>query len=362
MPKTKKKSYYINKEGLEGIIKDYCEINNIELKNPANKQTRYTLVKETKEFYLDVYFKVNNTISVSPVNTGANVDLARELEGIIDASSNYSDVTRGTFSAKISTEHFTSLVEYINSLKGVDKTRDDDKGDNGKVVQFITDFGDSVTLTYYESKGKLYFQGLFMNLYVIIKAYITPLTADSISETSIFKEVPNVTTVEKLIAQNLPKGYNLLDPIMAGFISDSFTMIVADTKLNDYAAWVMPTMRVLEHAIKRVCLDNEIYLKDEQGFFYYIDEEQEQTARLFFTNSGNIVLNRDLSRHLTVAIDTDTIDVLVRCYDYLKKNRHEMFHTVQLVEGTKLVPTREEARSIIIGACKLIEESLIFKL
>lgn len=39
-----------------------------------------------------------------------------------------------------------------------------------------------------------------------------------------------------------------------------------------------------------------------------------------------------------------------------------MFHTVQLVEGTKLVPTREEARSIIIGACKLIEESLIFKL
>ncbi|SDE76899.1 RNase LS, toxin [Bacillus wiedmannii] len=362
MAKAKKKSYYINKENLEGIIKDYCEIKSIECKNPANNQTRYTLVKDAKEFYLDVYFKVNNTISMSPVNMGENVDLARELESIIDSSSDYSDVTRGTFSAKISLEQFSALIEYINALKGVEKTNDVDKGANGRIVKFITDFGDSVTLTYYESKEKLNFQGLFMNLYVIIKSYITPLEKVSISETSIFKTVSNVGNVEKLIGENLPKGYKLLDEIMAGFISDSFTMIVADTKLNDYASWVMPTMRVLEHAIKRVCLDNDIYLNDEQGFSYYIDDDQERTARLFFMNSGNIVINRDLTRHLTITLDPDTIDILVRCYDYLKKNRHEMFHTVQLVEGTKLVTTPEEARGIIIGACELIEESLIFKI
>ena len=362
MAKTKRKSYFINREGLDGLIMSYCDIQDTECKNPANQQTRYTLVKEGKTFYLDVYFKIDNTISIMPVNTGDNVDLAKEVEGIIDTSLSNHDVTRGTFNAKISQDQFVALVEYITSLNGVEKVRDEDKGNNGLLVQFKTDFGDSVTLTYYVSKNKMYFNGYFMNLYVIIKEYITPLTADSISNTSIFKGASSATTVEHLINANLPRGYKLLDPIMSGFIADSFTMIVADTKLNDYASWVMPTMRVLEHAIKRVCLDNSIYINDERGFYYYSNLPQQDTERLFYTNSGNIVINRDLTNHLNIQLDSDTIDILVRCYDYLKKNRHEMFHTVQIVQGTKLVPTPESARAIILGACKLIEESLVYKL
>lgn len=360
---AKKKSYFLNKETLEDIIKDYCEVKDMKCLNEANKQTRYTLIKESKEFYLDVYFKVNGTLSISPVNTGKYLELAKELEVLIDAGEIYKNVTRGTFTAELQKQQFEALVNYVVGLKGVEKTSDEDKGANGRVVKFVTDFGDSVTMTYYESKDKFYFQGLFMNLYVIIKAYITPLTAGSISDTNILKVCtsPNKGTVNTLIAQNLPNGYSLLDPIMAGFIADSFTMIVADTELSDYASWVMPTMRALEHTIKRVCLDNEIYLKDEQGFYYYIDDNYVDTARLFFMKSGSIVINRNLTRDLTITLDPDTVDILIRCYDYLKKNRHEMFHTVQIVEGTKLVSTREEARNIIIGACALIEESFKLK-
>lgn len=360
--KTKRKSYFINREGLEGVIMGYCDIQSTECKNPVNQQTRYTLIKESNVFYLDVFFKGDNTISVMAVNTGQHVGLAQEMESIIDSSLSSHDVTRGTFNAKINLEQFTALKEYITSLKGVEKLVDEDKGVNGLLVKFTTDFGDAVTLTYYNSKGKMYFNGYFMNLYIIIKEYITPLTAESISNTSIIRSVNSATNVERLINENLPEGYKLLDPIMAGFIADSFTMIVADTKLNDYAAWVMPTMRVLEHAIKRVCLDNNIFIDDKRGFYYYKDANQQDVVPLFTDNAGSIAIHPQLANHLNIQLDSDTISVLIGCYDYLKKNRHEMFHTIQIVEGTKLVPTPEDARATIMGACQLIEESLVFNL
>ena len=76
---------------------------------------------------------------------------------------------------------------------------------------------------------------------------------------------------------------------------------------------------------------------------------------MFYPNSGRVVINRNLQS----IFNSDTIDVLVRCYEYLKANRHEMFHTTQIVQGTKLVSTPEDAYAIIEGACKLIEESLV---
>ena len=67
--KTKRKSYFINREGLDGLIMGYCDIQSTECKNHVNQQTRYTLIKESNVFYIDVFFKGDNTISVMAVNT-----------------------------------------------------------------------------------------------------------------------------------------------------------------------------------------------------------------------------------------------------------------------------------------------------
>ena len=351
---AKKKGYHLNRVGLENIIKDFCTIQSTECLNEVNQHTRYTLDKNGSEFFIDVYFRTDNTITVYPLQTGNAPEFSNELHGLIRDSVEYKDVVSGTFSTQLTSESFKDLRNYIEGLPGVSCTLDEDKGPNGKVVKYITDFGDSVTLTYYESRQKLFYQGLLMNLYVIIKTYIAPLVGNIIpTKISQKNNRSEEHEVNKHILTHLPKGFSHLDPIMADFITDSFTLVVAGTKLRDYAAWVMPTIRVLEHCIKRLCLDKNVILRDEQGFKYFVNTTD--TDYVFYPNSGRVVINRNLQS----IFNSDTIDVLVRCYEYLKANRHEMFHTTQIVQGTKLVSTPEDAYAIIEGACKLIEESLV---
>ncbi|WP_436864762.1 hypothetical protein [Bacillus fungorum] len=353
----KKKGFHINKDSLTKIISDYCQIIKIEIKNPSNAQTRYTLKKDDISFEIDVYFRTDKTITVTALN-GTGGQFSQELYGIIRDSDGYQNAGSGNFSTELAYESFQSLSNFLKELPGVTQTMAEDKGVNGLITKYSTDFGDSVTLTYYQSTGKMFYQGRLMKLYVIIKEFLVPLTKQAFKTNMNFisSQTTHDSLVDSHINNNLPKGYQYLDPIMANFIKDSFTLAVANTKLNDYAAWVMPTIRVLEHRIKQICLDNGYFIDDEKGFKYFTIGTQ--TEWLFCRNAGNTVVNNNIS----TTLGTDTCDILVRCYEYLKTNRHEMFHTTQIAAGTKLVPTSEEALSIIQGACKLIEESLIYKL
>lgn len=202
----------------------------------------------------------------------------------------------------------------------------------------------------------MYYQGLLMNFYAIIKEFISPLSEDTPKTVLNFgsKKEDKSYLVEQYINENLPEGYALLDPLLQGFVKDTFTLVVANTELSDYAAWVMAIFRVLEQRIKAVCLRNNLIIKDEAGFKYY--DENNKLVRLFTPNQGHTVVNRDLSSTL----DNETCDILIRCYEYLKANRHELFHATQIVEGIRLVGTPEQAKLMIKASCELIEESLVY--
>lgn len=356
---AKKKGYYLNRVGLEVIINNFCAIKSSECLNPTNQQTRYSLEKNGSEFYIDVFFRIDNTITVTPLPKGNSPELATELHGLIRDGVEYKNVVSGTFSTLLPSDKFTELTDYMESLPGLKYTKED-KGQNGLILKYSTDFGDSVTLTYYNSTQKLFYQGLLMNLYVVIKTFLATYTGNVIStKISDSGNESSDDKVTKHINENLPRGFSLLDPLMANFITDSFTLVVASPPLRDYAAWAMPTIRVLEHRIKQLCLDNNVYLSDKQGFKYYVNPGvSNETDYVFNSNHRNTFINTNLQSNF----DSDTIDILVRCYHYLKANRHEMFHTTQIVEGTKLVSTPEEAYAIISGSCKLIEESLVLQL
>lgn len=355
---TKNKGYHISRESLSRIIEEFCTIQSTVCLNPANQQTRYTLEKDGSIFYIDVYFKKNNTITVKSLQKGDNSQFSTDLCGLIRDGVEYKDVVSGTFTTELKANSFKDLTEYLVKLSGVSCTSNEDKGQNGNVVKYITDFGDSITLTYYESTQKLFFQGKMMNLYVIIKTYLAPLVGNDIPTKVSQKGIggSEEDKVDEHIQNCLPRGFKDLHPIMAGFIKDSFTLVVVGTELSDYAAWVMPTIRVLENCIKKLCLDNNINIDDKKGFKYYTN--QKDTDYIFKSNRGKFIVNYNLHKFL----DDDTIDVLEKCYKYLQENRHEMFHTTQIVQGTKLVSTPEDAYAIIEGACKLVEESLVFKL
>lgn len=353
---TKKKRFFINEASLDETISGYCKILDKQIKNPRNNQTRYTLVKDEKNFYIDVYFRSDKTITVIPLNKGEGRHFSTELYGIIRDSDEYQNVVSGSFTVSLSAQHFHELNEYLVGLPGVSQTLNEDKGANGIIKKYQTDYGDSVTLTFYSSTSKMFYQGFLMNLYAIIKTFISPLTQDfpkTIMKFGKGKEDKSLL-IDDYIRSYLPKGFDLLDPIMQGFVRDTFTLVVANTKLTDYAAWAMAIIRVLEHRIKDICLENNYYIDDEKGFKYFTSPDQ--TEWLFFQNKGNTVVNNKISSIL----GADTCNILVKCYDFLKENRHEMFHTTQIVSGTKLVPSPEDAMLIIKGACELIEESLIY--
>lgn len=353
----KKKGFYINKVSLEKRLSDYCEIIGTEVKNQKNQQTRYTLEKDEVTFYIDVYFRADNTITINPIGNGDSIQLSNEIYGIIRDSDEYKDVTNGTFSTEMSYEVFEQLLDFLKQLPGVTQGRCEDKGNNGIITKFTTDFGDSTTLTYYRSTSKMFYQGRVMNLYPIIKTFIAPLVRETSGTTLDFGGSRQETgsTVEEYISENLPHGYSFLDPIMAGFVRDTFTLVVASPQLNDYASWLMGIMRVLEHRIKDICHSNDLIIDDEKGFSYFLDTGK--TKMLFSPdNNGGHVVNKELKSKL----DTDTCDLLERCYKHLKENRHEVFHVKQITSGTVLIPTSELAIATITETCELIEESLVY--
>ncbi|HFH7542479.1 TPA: hypothetical protein ACGMW9_002466, partial [Streptococcus agalactiae] len=66
--------------------------------------------------------------------------------------------------------------------------------------------------------------------------------------------------VQQQLKMHFPQGWDSLEPTIQGFIKDSFTLVEVNTRLSDYAAWVMPVLRVLEYRIKRICLDYNVII------------------------------------------------------------------------------------------------------
>ncbi|WP_453992368.1 type II toxin-antitoxin system RnlA family toxin [Bacillus nitroreducens] len=348
------KNLYINMEQLEAVINAGYTLKGRELKNEPQGFYRYYIEKESREFTLDVYYtRRKGTTVISKCEDG------KELEQAIINSIEYKDVKSGSFSASISENVFNSLIEMLNELPNVTVLDPEDKGSNGIIYKLNTDFGDTVTLTYFKTTSRMLYQGLFMKLYSIIKSYL--LTVDSTITETIHGERALEDKVEDHIQTHFPRGWTSLEPTIQGFIKDSFTLLEVDTKLNDYAAWVMPVIRVLEYRIKKVCLDYNIIIDDTKGFRYYTNLANPRAMDWIFvmdfqtdTVTG---VNPNINNMPVAAKDT-----IVECYDFLRKNRHEMFHATQILAGMKLVETRDEALQTIIETCEKIEKSVTYNM
>ncbi|MFE8696536.1 type II toxin-antitoxin system RnlA family toxin [Cytobacillus sp. FJAT-53684] len=348
------KGLYIDREQLEGVIKANSNLKQIELKNQAQGFNRYYVEKEGKEFYLDVFYTKKGRTTVL-----ANCENGKELEQAIINSIEYKEVKSGSFSAKMSEVFFEYLIKFLKELPSVSVSDPEDKGVNGTIYRVTTNFGDSVTLTYFKTTSRMLYQGLLMKLYSIIKTYLLTLN-NTITETELGEQALE-DKVQQHIKMYFPRGWSYLEPTIQGFIKDSFNLVEVNTKLSDYAAWVMPVMRVLEYRIKKICLDYNVIIDDTKGFRYFTNNiNQNATDWIFsidFTNDTVTGVNSNIS-----SMSQDAKDTIVECYDFLRKNRHEMFHATQILSGMKLVEKREDALQLIIEASEKIEKSLVYNL
>lgn len=348
------KGLFINREQLEGVLSTNCTLKQIEVKNLGQGFYRYHVEKEGNEFFIDVFYTKKKGTTVT-----ANCENGQELEQTIINSIDYKEVSYGNFSAKMSKKTFDSLVELLRELPHVTVSEPEDKGNNGIIYRINTDFGDSVTLTYFKTTSRMLYQGLLLKLYSIIKTFL--LTLDSTIAETEFSEQTHEDKVQQHLTTHFPKGWNSLEPTIQGFIKDSFTLVEVNETLSDYAALVMPVMRVLEYRIKKICLDYGVIIDDTKGFKYYTDIANPRALDWIFVmdfQSDSVKgVNPDIKN-----MPIDAKDVIVECYDFLRKNRHEMFHATQILAGIKLVGTRDEALQLIIETCEKIEKSVTYKI
>lgn len=324
----------------------------MELINDSQGFYKYFIEKDEVRFILSVYYTKKKGTTIL-----ASCEHGKELEQIIVNAVEYKDVRSGSFSAQMSKEFFNSIIDLLGTLPNINVTEPDDKGQNGIIIKISTDFGDSATLTYFTSKSKMLYQGLFMKLYAIIKSYLLTLQ-NNISETE-FNEPTLDVKVQQHINTNFPNGWNLLEPVLKGLIKDSFSLVEEKRELSDYAACVMPIIRVLEYRIKKVCLDYGININDKKGFRYINDSSNPDSTRPIFIVRDDIV--ESVNTEIT-SMPEEAKETIIQCYDFLRKNRHEMFHATQILLGMKLVGTKDEALNMIIETSARIEESLTIKI
>lgn len=348
------KGLYINRDQLEKVINANCILQNIKIMNESQGFYRYYVEKDGNEFYIDVYYTKKRGTTVSP-----NCENGQELEQAIINNIEYKEVRNGSFSANMSKGFFESLVDLLRDLPGVLVSEPEDKGNNGIIYRVKTDFGDSVTLTYFQSTSRMLYQGLLMKLYSIIKSYLVTFN-NTITETKLGEQAIE-DKVQQHIKINFPKGWGSLEPIVQGFVKDSFTLVEVNTKLNDYAAWVMPVIRVLEYRIKKICLDYGVMVDDTKGFKFYINPGSSKSIDWIFDIDKSRDTVKGVNSKIT-SIPQEAKDLIVECYDFLRKNRHEMFHSTQILSGIKLVETKEAATQIIIETCEKIEKSLVYNI
>lgn len=346
------KGLHISRTQLEDVINANYTLDKIELINPAQGFIRYHLVTEEKNIVLNVYYTKKGTATVQ-----TNCENGQELEQMIINSMEYKDVINGSFSTNITEKTFLNLIQFLSQLSQVEVSDPDEKGINGIIYKVKTDFGDSVTLTYFKTTSKMLYQGRLMKLYSIVKSYLIPL------DSKIIETIQTEQTIEGKIQQQLkthfPHGWTELEPTIQGFIKDSFSLLEVNVVLNDYAAPVMPVMRVLEYRIKKICADYDVIIDDAKGFKYYTNSAPSRNNDWIF----DMDFSRDVVRGINSNISSmppQAADVIVECYEFLRKNRHEMFHATQILSGMKLVGTKAEALQTIIETCEHIERSLTY--
>lgn len=354
---AKNKGLHITKEELESMIETYGEIIGIKCVNTVNQQYNYEVMVKSIKVLIAVYFRSDNTISCVAQGSGESKNLSQEIVNYIKDNANYKNIASGTFTCEMTKDKFKKLIEYLVSLDGVKITYNEDKGINGQVIKLISNIGDKVTLTFWESKGKMLFQGYLMVLHVEVKSFISAFGYVKTELDKVIEEEKsqNEIKVNAIINKLMPVSYNNLEKLLQDFIYDSIVQIIQRTELRgDYSAWTFPVLKALEGRTKQILLFNGIRINDKIGF---------KVKPIGSKDYQNIFLYNPPKHEVDTSIisitDGNTLNALSKCYSYLSKNRNPTFHVSQVLNFTRKVEKPEEAENIIYETCKLIEDSYI---
>lgn len=348
----KNRQLHISKADLFDLIKQYIHAEDINpciksevLMNRSSSQTRYKFENDDILFEIDIYYRKDNTITLMPFGNKESVDHCNKLIDIVYESLEFKEVCKKTFVCLINDMDFNMLITYLGGLPGVSCELDSDKGSNGRVLKYVSEIGDNINLTYWQSKSKLMFQGCVMRLCAEIECFLAALSIKSEYVAEAGKQPIDPNVIEKIVKKQFPSSYEKLHELFKDLLFDSFSLCIQQPTLRDYGVVSFPALKALEGRIKQIFKNNQIQTDTEFSI---------NRSPLFITNvNGEYILDTSL-----VSIsDVYTINILGSCYDYYHKFRHTLFHTRSSLNSTTRILSIAFAEEIINHVCELIENS-----
>ena len=341
-----KKGVFIDREKIVEMIreagcKQWTDFKASELTTAGNAQ-RCVMSAEGKEAMLNLFFNNDGTTTITP--TGKNTDISSVIKALLEEQCKYSSTIQGkTYSIKkLPKEWADKIVEYLSSLENVtvEKHSVNTVPIHNSYV-FTSSIGDKLTVNVYQT-GTLTLQGKPAYLYgeaISFLSYCNDVSVDDIvSSINSFHNV-NVKTseVRNDMEVLMPRAYGNIDEMIFKMLSPSISLRKVNIPLEDYSCYTFPALRALEGYLK--------YLFGLKG--------------VTIGNTFGSVFNGDvLTQNAAAQIGDVTFQhELERIYVYFKGNRHVIFHTDQILIGTKLIEDKHEADEIINTVINLIESS-----
>ncbi len=172
-------------------------------------------------------------------------------------------------------------------------------------------------------------------------SYCNDVSVDDIVDSiNSFHDV-NIKTIEVRndMKALMPGAYGNIDEMILKLLSPSISLRKVNIDLEDYSCYTFPALRALEGYLK--------YLFRLKG--------------IKIGNTFGSIFNGDVLSSPIAAQIGDEIyqSELEKIYVYFKKSRHVIFHTEQILIGTRLIENKHEADEIINMVINLIESSYV---
>lgn len=341
-----KKGVFIDRDKIVELIrevgnKQWTDFTANELTTVGNAQ-RCVMTAEGKVAMLNLFFNNDGTTTITP--TGKNTEISSVIKALLEEQCKYSSSAQGkTYSIrKLPREWAEKIIEYLSSLENVTvEEYSIDTMPIHKSYMFTSKIGDKLTINVYQT-GTLTLQGKPAYLYseaISFLSYCNDVSVDDIvNSINSFHDV-NVKTseVRNDMEVLMPRAYGNIDETILKLLSPSISLRKVNIDLEDYSCYAFPALRALEGYIKYLFGLKTIIIGHTFGDVFNGDVLTPQIA----TKIGDATFQNELER----------------LYVYFKGNRHVIFHTEQILIGTRLIEDKHEADEIINTVLNLIESS-----
>jgi len=343
-----KKGVFIERDKIVELIrkvgnKQWTDFTVNELTTVGNAQ-RCVVIAEGKVAMLNLFFNNDGTTTITP--TGKNTEISSVIKALLEEQCKYSSSAQGnTYSIrKLPREWAEKIIEYLSSLEDVTvEEHSIDITPMHKSYMFTSKIGDKLTINVYQT-GTLTLQGKPAYLYgeaISFLSYCNEVSVDDIvNSINSFHDVHVKTSeVRNEMEVLMPSAYGNIDEMILKLLSPSILLRKVNIDLEDYSCYTFPALRALEGYIK--------YLFGLKGI-------------TIGHNFGNVFNGDVLTPQIASQIGDATFqNELERLYVYFKRNRHVIFHTDQILIGTRLIEDKHEADEIVNTVLNLIESSYV---